>query len=453
MKSSKKKKIIKISIIVVLVFLIFATAFFIVVKYLYGSFSIPSWFRSPHKALREVENYHSNLDFEDIDDGNIPRLDIMMDEDYKLGKKDYTGCYIQISNAEQYNMELTEAQIRIRGNSTSSADKKPYKIKFQDKISVFGGGKEKSWVLLANTTDITGIHNYVSMELYRHLAPEGTFIPMVRFVNLYINGCYQGVYNFCDQVETGKTRVPISGKIKSKPEETDYLVVNDQYASCEGEEGLDWFWLDKSITPIEIKSPDTSDEKYNKEYTEYLKNRLEEIYDVILSKDWEAIQNCVDIDSIINGFLVSIIADNPDIAYKSIYYYLPAGGKLTFGPVWDMDLTYGAGTSSFWVNILGEKSELNAIWRQLMKVPEFREVFTARFKTVYKELESFIVNKIHEAVNIAGKELENEFLIRSSWGRYGSSDYVKAQTYDEAIDYMINWTHERLEYLYSNYGE
>ena len=453
MKSSIKKKIIKISIIVALVLLIFAAAFFIVVKYLYGSFSIPSWFRSPHKALREVENYHSNLDFEDTDDSNIPRLDIIMDEDYKLGKNDYTDCYIQINNAEQYDLELTEAKIRIRGNSTSSADKKPYKIKFTDKISVFGGGKEKSWVLLANTNDITGIHNYVSMELYRHLAPEGTFIPRITFVNLYINGCYQGVYNFCDQVETGKTRVPISVKIKSKPEETDYLIVNDQYASCEGEEGLEWFWLDKSITPIEIKSPDTSDEKYNKEYTEYLKNRLEEIYDVILSKDWEAIQNCVDIDSIINGFLVSIIADNPDIAYKSIYYYLPAGGKLTFGPVWDMDLTYGAGTSSFWVNILGEKSELNAIWRQLMKVPEFREVFTDRFMTVYIGLESFIIDKIHEAVNIAGNDLENEFHIRQNWGRQGSSDYIKAQTYEEAIDYMINWTHERLEYLYSYYGE
>lgn len=108
MKKGKKKKIIKIVMIVAWVLLIFAVIIFIVVKYLYGSFSIPSWLRSPHKALREVENYHSNLDFEDIDDSNIPRLDIIMDEDYKLGKKDYTDCYIQISNAEQYNLELTD---------------------------------------------------------------------------------------------------------------------------------------------------------------------------------------------------------------------------------------------------------------------------------------------------------------------------------------------------------
>ena len=88
-----------------------------------------------------------------------------------------------------------------------------------------------------------------------------------------------------------------------------------------------------------------------------------------------------------------------------------------------------------------------------MKVPEFREVFTDRFMTVYIGLESFIIDKIHEAVNIAGNDLENEFHIRQNWGRQGSSDYIKAQTYEEAIDYMINWTHERLEYLYSYYGE
>ncbi len=451
MKSSVKKKIIIICIIVIVVLVSLVTIAFIIGKNLYGSFSIPSWLRSPHKALREVKDFHSNLDFEDIEDSNLPRLDIILDKDYKLSKAEYTNCNIQIRNAEQYDLELTEAQIRIRGNSTSSADKKPYKIKFLEKKSVFGGGKEKGWVLLANTNDITGIHNYVSMEIYRYLAPEGTFIPMIRFVNLYINGCYQGVYNFCDQVETGKTRVPISGKIKSRPEETDYLIVNDQYASCEGEEGLEWFWLDKSITPMEIKSPDTSDINYNKEYTAYLKNRLEEIYDVILSKDWEAIRNCVDIDSIINGFLVSIITDNPDIAYKSIYYYLPAGGKLTFGPVWDMDLTFGAGSSPFWATLFGEKAELNAIWRQIMKVPEFREAFIERFKAVYIGLESFILDKIQEAVNFAGKELENEFNIRIEWGRYGSSEYKSANTYTEAIEYMRNWTRERLEDLYSEY--
>ena len=424
------------------------------IKQFYGTFTIPAWMRIPHKPLQEVENYHSDLDFNDIDNSSLPRVDVLLDPDYKLGKKEYTECCIKITNAGEYNLASCEAKIKIRGNSTSVSDKKPYKIKFLKKKAVLGGSKEKNWVLLANANDNTGLHNYVSLELYRYLSAPGTFIPMVQFVNLYINGKYQGVYNLCDQIEPGKNRVPISSDIKARPEDTDYLIVNDDYASSIGQSGekdVNWFWLDKSFTPIEIKSPDTSNENYSTEYTDYIKNRIENIYNVILSRDWEKIQKSIDIDSMINGFIVSIITDNVDIAYKSIYYYLPAGGKLTYGPVWDMDLTFGAGKTSFFVKILGEKSELNAIWKQLMEIDEFKKAFCERFKTVYPNLESFISEKINEAINIAGKELENEFMIRSRWVRYGDDGYTDAQSYEEAVSYMINWTHKRLNYLYSIY--
>lgn len=86
-----------------------------------------------------------------------------------------------------------------------------------------------------------------------------------------------------------------------------------------------------------------------------------------------------------------------------------------------------------------------------MEVDEFKKAFCERFKTVYPNLESFISEKINEAINIAGKELENEFMIRSRWVRYGDDGYTDAQSYEEAVSYMINWTHKRLNYLYSIY--
>ena len=453
-KKKKKHKILRIIIVflIILVLLVLGILFFY--RHLYGTFSIPSWMRPEHEPLKKVEKYHSNLNFEDVSESTLPRMNIVMSTDYLLSSDEYTECTVEIKNADEYNLDACNANIRIRGNTTSQADKKPYKLKLDEKKSLFGGGKEKSWVLLANVNDITGIHNYVSMEIYRYLTDGKAFIPMIRFVNLYINGEYQGVYNLCDQIETGKTRVPISGKIKATPEETDYLVLNDKYAYYEGkagEEGIGWFWLDKSITAIEVKSPDTDDELYTKEYTDYIKNRMDSIYDIILSRDWNDIQQVIDIDAIVNGFLVSIITNNEDIAYKSIYYYLPSGGKLTYGPVWDMDLTFGAGSSFGYKDILGEKSNLNIIWRELMKVDEFKQYFLERFKEVYPQLEELINNKIDESVSIAGKELENEFKIRAAWGRYGTSTYKSANTYDEAIEFMKNWTHERLEYLYSGY--
>ncbi len=425
-------------------------------KFYYGKLSIPEWVRGGPHEHQEINDFHSHLDFEEPQVSNLPRIDITMDEDYVLSRTDYTRCSVKISSAGEYNLGETKAKIRIRGNSTARADKKPYKIKFGEKTSLFGGGNEKSWVLLANVNDITGIHNYVSMEIARHISSEGTFVPMVRFVSLYINGNYQGVYNLCDQVETGETRVPISDEIGYTPEETDYLLENDQYSYSTDnadKKGIEWFWLDKSFTPVEVKSPDTEDKDYTKEYTDYIKARMDEIYDVILSKDWGAIRENIDVDSFINGFLVSIIADNEDLVYKSAFYYLPAGGKLAYGPVWDMDLTFGAGTDDGYNGILKETTDYNFIWHQLMDVPEFKEAFISRYKEIYPEMEEFICDTIDEAVAYAGPDLENEFVIRKEWGRYGTEEYKSAETYQESIDFMKDWTHTRLGYLYSMYCE
>ena len=200
-----------------------------------------------------------------------------------------------------------------------------------------------------------------------------------------------------------------------------------------------------------MKSPDPEDIYYSEEYTAYIQKRVDEIFDVIVSKDWEAICDAVDIDSVINGFLVSIIADNVDIAYKSVYFYLPAGGKLTYGPVWDMDMSFGAGTSKGYRDVFSENSNHNVFWMQLMRVDEFRERFIHRFEEIYPEAETFICEIIDEAVDYAGDDLSVEFANRFDWGRYGVPEYKDVQTYEESITHMKKWVGERLDYLYEMY--
>lgn len=51
----------------------------------------------------------------------------------------------QTFSTQTYEMEY----IRGRGNSTWICDKKPYKIKLSKKADLFGMGKNKHWVLLA----------------------------------------------------------------------------------------------------------------------------------------------------------------------------------------------------------------------------------------------------------------------------------------------------------------
>ena len=98
-------------IVVITIFLLF--------KYAHGTISIPKWLRIKNKEMYHVENYHSNLKFAEVSGSLLPRIDIVMEEDYQLSRETYTKCTVQIKNAKEYDLDVSSANIRIRGNSTS----------------------------------------------------------------------------------------------------------------------------------------------------------------------------------------------------------------------------------------------------------------------------------------------------------------------------------------------
>lgn len=64
----------------------------------------------------------------------------------------------------QYNYDGT-IQIKGRGNSSWTPPKKPYKIKLDTSTDIFGFGKNKHWVLLANYYDESLARNTVANEI------------------------------------------------------------------------------------------------------------------------------------------------------------------------------------------------------------------------------------------------------------------------------------------------
>lgn len=101
-------------------------------------------------------------------------------------KINYTDMSFTISNS---NDDLTNVSggIRLRGNSTRVFSEKPYRIKFDKKQSLFGLAKAKSWVLLADYLDSSGLHNYTALSLGGEM--DGlSFTPTPNKVNVYLNG-------------------------------------------------------------------------------------------------------------------------------------------------------------------------------------------------------------------------------------------------------------------------
>ena len=86
---------------------------------------------------------------------------------------EYLRCRISVVNTEQSGFAeigFTDAGIRGRGHSTWKWDKKPWRVKFDSGVSLFGLHKAKDWVLLANYSDKSLIRNVVAFDMARGLS-------------------------------------------------------------------------------------------------------------------------------------------------------------------------------------------------------------------------------------------------------------------------------------------
>ncbi|KAA6321724.1 hypothetical protein EZS27_028659, partial [termite gut metagenome] len=180
-----------------------------------------------------------------------------------LDKENYVTATFTLSDATFPENDLKEKEtgIRGRGNSTWGYPKKPYRLKFDKKVSIFGLGEAESWVLLANYLDPTFIMNTVALELGHRVGLPYT--NHAHHVEFFLNGSYQGSYVLTEQVQVNEYRVDID-------EKTDFLVELDLYY----DEPIK-FRTQLLQLPVNVKSPEVTSES-EIEFVKTAINELEE---------------------------------------------------------------------------------------------------------------------------------------------------------------------------------
>lgn len=114
---------------------------------------------------------------------------------------------IEDNNTPNWQLYNGNIEIRLRGHSTAFRDKHPYKIKLEIEADLFGMGRNKHWVLLANDLDHTQIRNKITFDLARDIGMDNA--SESKLVSLILNGEYQGVYLLAEQIRVDRTRVNI----------------------------------------------------------------------------------------------------------------------------------------------------------------------------------------------------------------------------------------------------
>lgn len=386
---------------------------------------------------------------------SLPKLEISLAEipieEINAGPKDTK--YLNntaIFTIDGKSTTFNNVEIRGRGNSTWWQIKKPYQIKLPQKTSLFNLGAAKKWILLADYQDETHLRNDTAFFLSRLLQAKNSVGG--RHLELYIDNVYYGLYYLSEKVEIDKNRLNLkdpSGVIV----ELDNLHNLDITCPLYSKGG-------DCLTAHDIVNPDLTDQAMNN-----FAEKLDNLGSATVEKDFTAISEIADVDSLAKYFLIKEFSNDQD-AYGSSFFLYANGeeDKIHAGPVWDFDAAFGnkhlgkeskasspledtifkdtaLTTNSSKVASDEHYLRISNIIYDLLDVPEFmarvREIYQSTLSGHGEELLNYIKNQ-------AGYIRDAAYRDEARW---------KLKTdFDEEVDYLIDWVAKRYTHFEEIYG-
>lgn len=386
---------------------------------------------------------------------DVPILSIICNGN--ISKNNYTAATVQLRDPSREFVTIfdSNAQIKIRGNSTAGAAKKPYNIKFSSSRNVLGLGESKKWYLLANHYDKTLMRNKLALDLAQELGLSNT--PKCTYVDLYLNDQYLGNYLLCESIGIGEDRVDLN------IDNNEFLFEVEPFAGYSNPSCFK--------TPIFKYLLGYNDrDKPTPEQEEFAIDFFRKAETAVKNKDWDDILKYFDIDSFVNYYLLKEVLKSVDTE-SSVRYYIK-GGKLYAGPVWDIDLSMGNCDVNYYKvynNVGGSGDSTEGLYltqvpsqcfSHLMKTDEFRELLRSRleekdlvFENLYKKNE-LGESRIDVLLTRYGESFSKNYS-DTNWRvdqKTSDLERIPDKTFEENVDYLRSWLEKRHEWINDELG-
>lgn len=363
----------------------------------------------------------------------VPKLKISSDNEI-------TDNYSDI-NFSINNKKSIESLIKLHGNSTKGAIKKPYKLKLNNRINLLGINEVKQWILLANSFDSTLLRNKIVLDFANKTRIK--YKVNSEFIDLYINDDFYGNYLITEKIKSDKNMVDID------VDRGDFLL---EYESNRLTEGKSYFITDVYNWRYEVKDIDL----FNEEKANELKSLFSNVEESLKSNDYNQIKKYIDIDSMVDLYIIEEYFKDPDCGFSSLYLYFK-DGKLYAGPAWDFDLAMGNHPNEQYNNInnQGDSSGDSTrsiyanqhIFGELLKNKEFKKNVIKRYKELQpqiKELYTGSSSMIDKYYDTYKESLELDVC---RWhGEKCNTDYLKNE-----IQNLKKWLRKRNEWLLNEF--
>lgn len=364
--------------------------------------------------------------------------------------------------------------IEIRGSSSQQFPKKSFGFETWDAdgndidATLLGFPEEEDWILYAPYSDKSLVRNVLIYDLARDM---NHYASRTQFVNLNINGEYNGVYVFMEKLKRDKERIDIN-KLKEDENEGEDLtggyIIKIDKSDKEGYTNLNSFNSIYATTanPIRFLYDDPDAEDITIQQRDYISTYIADFEDALASDTFTDVDSgyasYIDVDSFIDFFILNEISNNVDAYRISTFMHKDKNEKLRMGPIWDFNLAFGnadycsGGETNVWAYKYNERCpddfwSVPFWWDRFLEDP----AFVARLKERWTELrggilsDASILGKIDGYLEILndGAAIDTNFVRWPVFGIYiWPNNFVGASFSDEE-DYLRDWITARTLWL------
>ena len=234
-----------------------------------------------------------------------------------------------VFDSGEYAKDVSGMTIKIRGNSSAWSEKRPFKIKLQQKGDMLCRGDsrfaDKNWVLLYEPAYT--LHSLLARTVCKMTRME--YVPEGEYVNVVFNGHFRGLYFLSESVSRNpQCRIDVD-------KQSGYIIELDPY------------WWNESVwfeTLLTQGSPYT---RYTFKYPE--SDEVTEEQMAYISEEMSATEHSlmdstyaehIDVDSFVDWILTHDILGTWDLSGSNTYltkYDDSPESKVKLGPLWDFD--------------------------------------------------------------------------------------------------------------------
>ena len=374
-----------------------------------------------------------------------------------------------------------KAKVEYRGCSSQSYPKKPLGIELRSTTdvtasidaSLFGFPEESDWVLNPSYIDKSFVRDVLAFYV---ASASGHYASRYKYVEVIINGDYQGIFVFEEKVKRDQGRINVN-----KMDPTDlgsnsitggYVVKIDK--SC-GNNDPNHQWQSLQSSPGGSRNHYWATDYPNdaniapQQFT-YIQTYINSFETMMASSSCcVGYSSYINDDTFIDYFLAQELASNAD-AYRFSTFLSKErnskGGKLSAGPVWDFNLAFGFLTSPFNGNSQSyqgwrytapgdSNSPVPFWWGKLLTCPEFGAKLVARYKQLRQTvwnipgLTTFIDNQY---VTLNQGAFARNFQKWPIIGvlTWGDQPAYNGATLEDEFTYLKTWLMNRLAWMDTN---